>query len=133
MNLLGSYAIGEKKQWELGVRWNLGSGFPFTQTQGFYENIDLGQSPVLIDYLTGNFNLDVILSNERNGGRLSWFHRMDVSLKRSWKFGKYSGLDAVLSVTNAYDRPNVFYVDRLTNNRVNQLPVLPSLGLTWSW
>ena len=26
---------------EIDARWNLGSGFPFTQTQGYYENIPL--------------------------------------------------------------------------------------------
>jgi hypothetical protein len=133
VNLLGSYLMGEDKQWELGLRWNMGSGFPFTQTQGFYENVPLEQQPVLIDFLTGNYPVDVLLSEERNGGRISYFHRLDASLKRNWKFGQYTGLQVILSVTNAYDRPNVFYVDRLTNNRVNQLPILPSLGVTFTW
>lgn len=133
VNFLTSYVLGEKKQWELGARWNMGSGFPFTQSQGFYENVPLQENPVLVDYLTGNFNLDVILSDQRNQGRLSYFHRLDVSLKRKWSFGKYSGLEATVSVTNAYDRANVFYVNRLTNSRVNQLPILPSLGVTYHW
>jgi hypothetical protein len=29
-----------------------------------------------------------------------------------------------------YDRPNIFYFDRVRNRRVNQLPVLPSLSAT---
>jgi hypothetical protein len=33
-----------------------------------------------------------------------------------------------LSVTNAYDRPNIFYFDRLNYERVNQLPILPTLS-----
>lgn len=133
VNFLTSYLLGKNRNWELGVRWNMGSGFPFTETQGFYENTPIEQNPVLIDVLTGNYNLDVLLDEELNGGRLSYFHRLDFSLKRSWKFGRYGGLEAILSVTNAYDRPNVFYVDRITNNRVNQLPILPSLGVTYHW
>ncbi|RME99974.1 MAG: TonB-dependent receptor, partial [Bacteroidetes bacterium] len=133
VNLLGSYLLGADKQWELGLRWNLGSGFPFTQTQGFYEQAPVEDNPVLIDFLTGNYNLTPLLSSERNGGRLSYFHRLDASIKRSWNFSKYSRLEATLSVTNAYDRRNVFYVDRITNNRVDQLPILPSLGLTFHW
>lgn len=133
VNFLASYVLGEKKQWELGARWNMGSGFPFTQSQGFYENVPLQDNPVLVDYLTGNYNLDVILATDRNQGRLSYFHRLDASIKRKWSFGKYSGLEATLSVTNVYDRPNVFYVNRLTNSRVNQLPILPSLGVTYHW
>jgi hypothetical protein len=133
VNILASYLLGPEKSWEVGVRWNLGSGFPFTQTQGFYEQVPVQQNPVLIDILTGNYNLTPLLSSELNGGRLSYFHRLDLSLKRTWKFTKYSRLEANLSVTNAYDRRNVFYVDRITNNRVDQLPVLPSLGLTFHW
>lgn len=133
INFLTSYLLGEKKQWEAGLRWNMGSGFPFTQTQGFYQNVPLENNPVLIDYLTGNYGLDVLLDEDINGGRLSYFHRLDLSLKRRWDFGNFGGLEAVVSVTNAYNRDNVFYVDRVSNRRVNQLPVLPSLGLTYSW
>jgi len=132
-NFLASYLLGDKKNWEFGVRWNLGSGFPFTETQGFYQNVPVQSNPVLINFLTGNYNLDILLDEDLNGGRLSYFHRLDFSLKRNWSFGRYGGLEAVLSVTNAYDRANVFYVDRVTNNRVNQLPILPSLGLTYKW
>lgn len=132
-NMLVSYALGQNKNWELGARWNLGSGFPFTQTQGFHQNVPLESNPVLADYLTGNYDLGVLLSDERNGGRISYFHRLDLSLKHTWNFSKYSSLAATLSVTNAYDRANVFYVDRITNNRVNQLPILPSLNVTYSW
>jgi hypothetical protein len=40
LNWIGGYTFGEKGEWELSGRWNLGSGFPFTQTQGFYQDID---------------------------------------------------------------------------------------------
>jgi hypothetical protein len=39
INLLVSYALG--RSWELGARWNYGSGFPFTLTQGFYGQQDI--------------------------------------------------------------------------------------------
>lgn len=132
VNLLGTYSFGKDLHWEFGVRWNFGSGFPFTQTQGFYQDISF-EDITLTDILTGNYDLGTILSNKRNGGRLSTYHRLDVSLKRTFEFSKSSKLEALLSVTNAYNRDNVFYVDRITNNRVNQLPVLPSLGLTFGF
>lgn len=131
INFLGSYLFGADRQWELGLRWNYGSAFPFTQTQGFYQDIDLTTNPVLIDFLTGNYDLGILLADERNGGRLSDFHRLDASLKRTFRFGRHAALEAVFSVTNAYNRENIFYVDRISNRRVNQLPVLPSLGLTF--
>lgn len=132
VNLLGTYSFGRDLHWEFGVRWNFGSGFPFTQTQGFFQDISF-EDITLTDILTGNYDLGTILSNKRNGGRLSTYHRLDVSVKRTFEFSKNSKLEALLSVTNAYNRDNVFYVDRITNNRVNQLPVLPSLGLTFGF
>ncbi len=132
VNALATINFGKNKNWEASARWNLGSGFPFTQTQGFYENIDFSQL-LYTDALTGNFNLGTVLADERNGGRLSWYHRLDLSLKRTFKFTERSLLEAVFSLTNAYNRENVFYVDRITNSRVNQLPILPSLGLTFKF
>lgn len=131
LNVLTTYHFGSRRQWELGLRWNYGSAFPFTQTQGFYQDIDLTANPVLTDFLTGNFGLGIILSDQRNGGRLSDFHRLDASLKRTFRLGTHTSVELVASVTNVYDRENIFYVDRLSNRRVNQLPILPSLGLTF--
>jgi len=33
-------------------------------------------------------------------------------------------------VVNVYNRENVFYVDRITNEVVYQLPIMPSLGIS---
>jgi len=132
LNWIGGYTFGKNGEWELSGRWNLGSGFPFTQTQGFYQDLDfdeLGQT----DPLTGNGELDVLLSLIRHGGRLPYYHRLDVSLKRQFFFSQNSRLEIIASVTNAYNRPNVFYVDRITNQKVEQLPVLPSLRAAFYW
>lgn len=131
LNLLGVYTFGPKSRWEAGIRWNLGSGFPFTQTQGFYQEIPLEQDLLRTNILTGNFPVGVILSDTRNGGRLPYYHRLDMSLKYTLPTGSKSTLECNVSITNAYNRPNVFYVDRVSNQRVNQLPVLPAAGLTW--
>ncbi|MCC6727206.1 MAG: TonB-dependent receptor [Saprospiraceae bacterium] len=132
VNLLGTYKFGKDLAWEAALRWNLGSGFPFTQTQGFYQNFDfnggLNNSP-----LTNNGSLGVILDEKRNGGRLPYYHRLDGSLKRVFKFGKYTSLEAVASATNMYDRENIFYFDRIRNKRVNQLPIMPTIGLTFNF
>ena len=39
MNFVTSYKFGKNNSWKADIRWNLGSGFPFTQTAGFYENL----------------------------------------------------------------------------------------------
>ncbi len=132
LNILATYSFGKNLNWELGARWNFGSGFPFTQTQGFFQEVPFDDIS-LTDILTGNYDFGTILADKRNGGRLSAYHRLDVSLKRTFEFAQKSRLEALISVTNAYNRENIFYVDRLTNNRVNQLPILPSLSLTFGF
>jgi len=135
LNLVGTYQLGKKKAWECGVRWNFGSGFPFTQTQGFYNNIPF-QDGVNTDVLGGNIqpnDLGILYSDKRNGGRLPYYHRMDISIKRLFKFTKFSNLEVTASATNVYNRPNIFYFDRLRYSRVNQLPILPSLSATFQF
>jgi len=36
-----------------------------------------------------------------------------------------------LGVTNALNRENIFYFDRVRFERVNQLPLLPSAGISF--
>ena len=133
MNLVGTYQLGKNRNWELGVRWNLGSGFPFTQTQGFYNNVNFS-SGIGTDVYGGNGqdinDLGIIYADKRNGGRLPYYHRMDISLKREFKLSKHGKLEVTASATNVYDRPNIFYFDRVHYTRVNQLPLLPSLSMT---
>lgn len=126
VNLLLSYIAGKEKNIEISGRWNYGSGFPFTQTQGYYEFMDFGNG-INTDYLTENGNLG-ILYGELNGGRLSDYHRLDLSVKWSKEYTKHKKLEINASVSNAYNRQNVFYFDRVTSARVNQLPILPSIG-----
>jgi len=128
VNFLTSYDLDEKGTWQASVRWNLGSGFPFTKTRGFYNFLDFFQG-VDTPYETENpDNVGVIFSQTRNGGRLPYYHRLDISVQKKIAFSKHSGLEIVGSITNAYDRPNIFYFDRISYKRVDQLPVIPSLS-----
>ncbi|MDZ7876865.1 MAG: TonB-dependent receptor [Saprospiraceae bacterium] len=132
MNLIGTWSWGRKKEWEFAARWNYGSGFPFTQTKGFYSKYGYEQG-VNTDVPRGNADIGIIYSNTRNGGRLPDYHRMDLSFKRAFTFTKNSGLDVVVSATNTYDRDNIFYFNRVTYSRVNQLPILPSVAATFKF
>lgn len=132
-NFVASYTAGKKSDWEFSGRYSLGSPFPFTQTQGFYENNNPVSTGVNTNYLTQNGNIGVIYSNEINGGRLSWYHRFDLSVRKRFYFSERSNLDVTLSVTNLYNRNNAFYIDRITNTIVYQLPIFPSLNLTWKF
>ena len=129
VNMLGTYTFGATKSWEASVRWNFGSGFPFTLTQGFYTQFNF-EDGLDTDVLSGNPNLGILFDTKRNGGRLPSYHRLDASVKKTISFGKTAKAEIVASVTNLYDRRNIFYFDRVRNRRVDQLPILPSLALT---
>ena len=131
INFVASYDFGKNLDWEIDLRWNFASGFPFTLTQGFYENIPFSNG-INSNYTSENGNLEPIYA-ELNGGRLPYYHRLDVSAKRHFMLGKNTGLDINVSVTNVYDRENIFYINRITQQRVNQLPIMPSIGLNFSF
>ncbi len=132
INLLGTYKFGADQSWEASVRWNMGSGFPFTLTQGFYT-YNTFENGISTDVLTDNPDLGIIYDENRNGGRLPYYHRLDASVKKTLVFSKYAKLELVASVTNAYNRENIFFFDRVRYDRQNQLPILPSLGVTFSF
>lgn len=146
VNFVASYKfrIGKKKDvsdriekptehpFEVSVRWNLGSGFPFTRTQGFYANqtfVDGIGTNYLTDNNSPNTNLGVIYEDQINQGRLPYYHRLDISIKYTFDIIKHFKLSIAASVTNAYDRDNIFYFDRIEYKRVNQLPIMPALNL----
>jgi len=127
VNALVSQVFGASKDWEASIRWNFGTGFPFTLTQGFYQNENI-LGGVNVDYLTSNNDINIIYDRTRNGGRLSAFHRLDASVKKTSQLSKHLRLEVNFSVTNVYNRNNIFYLERLTNERVFQLPILPSMS-----
>ena len=129
-NALIAYTAGKHKQWDFSTRYSIHSPFPFTQTQGFYENLNLTQNGLATNPLQQNGNLGILYSNSINGGRLSWYQRMDISVKREFKLNHKVHLDATFAITNLLNRDNIFYVDRITNVRVYQLPFFPSANLT---
>ena len=130
LNLMGAYAFGKRQSWELNVRYNYGSGFPFTPTQGYYEELFFSNIGTTITITNGSLG---ILYGDYNSHRLTYYSRLDVDIKKSFHFGKRMKLEVDLSVTNVLNEKNVFYVDRITNTIVYQLPILPSLGLSFTF
>ena len=128
VNLVVSHAFGKDRNYEISCRWNLGSGFPFTQTQGYYQapNVSGG---IGSDYISTNSPELGVVYGALNEGRLPAYHRLDLNLRRTWEFSRRVKMEANAGVTNVYSRENIFYFNRVTNDRVNQLPILPSLGV----
>lgn len=131
VNLVGSYKFGNSRLWEFDVRWNFGSGFPFTQTLSFYEKYTF-QDGANTDVVNGNGELGIVY-DDLNGGRLPTYHRLDMTIKREFVLSVNSTLEANIGVTNAYNRENIFYFDRVNFERVNQLPFMPSAGLSMNF
>jgi len=131
LNFVGSYVFGKDKSWTFDARWNFGSGFPFTMTQGYYENMTFDQG-IATDVTQSNDDLGILYA-DYNTGQMPSYHRLDASLKKQIKFSKNSLLEVIFSVTNIYDRANIFYYDQLTDSRIDQLPIMPSVGANWQF
>ena len=130
-NILLNYEFDKKHPSEVSLRWNFGSGFPFTQTQGYYEKYNFQQG-IGTDYTASNGQLGIVYA-QINRGRLPYYHRLDFSVKRKWVFREGSEFNLLFSVTNVYNRNNIFYYDRVKGKRVDQLPILPALGCNYSF
>lgn len=128
-NLMAVYTFGKKKDYEVSARWNFGTGFPFTKTQSFYENLDFSGG-INTDYTSTNGSLGILYDNEINGGRLPAYHRLDIGFKKIFNIKEKVKIELTASVSNAYNRNNIFYFDRVRFTRVNQLPVIPSLSMS---
>ena len=132
VNLVGSYIFGDKKDFDLSVRWNLGSGFPFTPTAGFFQTENFSNG-VTTDPNTNNTNTVSTILGEFNSQRLPYYHRLDITVKKKIKFKNKTVMEMVVSVTNAYNRNNLFYVNRVTNEEIYQFPFLPSFGMSYKF
>ncbi len=132
INLVGSYLIGKKKDYEVNVRWNLGSGLPFTPNAGFYQG-ETFQGGVTTDYVTNNPSSTSTLLGSFNSQRLPAYHRLDVTFKKQFVFKNKTSMELIASVTNVYGRNNIFYVNRVTGEEIYQFPILPSFGLSYKF
>ncbi len=131
INVVTSYTFGKTLDWEVDFRWNLGSGFPTTPTQGYFENLNLSNG-INSNYTTSNGAVGIIYG-DLNTKRLPWYHRLDVSIKRKFEFNNNVNMAITIGCTNVYNRENIFYFDRVRYRRVNQLPILPTLGITFGF
>ena len=82
-----------------------------------------------ISIIINSNNLEIIYA-DLNQGRLSSYNRLDIAIKKHVEINKTTTLDFTARCTNLYNRQNIFYVDRVTTDKVYQLPLLPSLGIS---
>ncbi|MBF8295151.1 MAG: Plug protein [Bacteroidetes bacterium] len=109
------------------VRWEFGSGFPFSQTVGYFDRLTLDNA------LPGQFELETgspfIILGPKSAARLPAYHRMDINIAYTFNL---LGLDCSMGadLLNVYNSKNIFYFDRKTGERVNMLSFFPSATVT---
>ena len=112
--------------WALGSRWQFGSGLPFTQVNGYYTGLEVGESGDTGFLLQEG---SALVSRARPyGGRMPTYHRLDVSVEHTRVFAK-ADLTLQAGIVNVYDRANIFEYNIFSGSRVDQLPLVPSLGV----
>jgi hypothetical protein len=127
-----SYTFGKRLDWDINFRFNLASGFPVTRKQGNFNNIDFSGG-VTTNYVTDNTANLGTLYGPINQGRLPYYNRLDISVKKKIIISENSVIEINVGCTNAYNRKNLFYVNRITNDKEYQLPLMPTVGANWTF
>ena len=126
VNLL--FSMRPAKYFDVSLRWEFGSGLPFTQTVGIYDKLTLGNGyPDPFFKETGS---PEVLLGSKNTERLPTYHRLDLGMTYEYELITSFRLLIGLNVTNLYNRKNPFYFERTTGKRVNMLGLFPSASLT---
>lgn len=81
-----------KKGWEVGARWRISGGQPYTP-------YDVDRSSIVAVWDVVNQGLPDY--NRLNTERLPWFHQLDIRVTKKWFFKKWS-FELYLDVQNAY-------------------------------
>ncbi len=116
-----------------GVRWNLGTGLPYTRPLGSFayfspQNVSGGRLTWQEDEANAMF------LGPRNGARYPAYHRLDLSMRRTFIFG-WGTLTPHLDVLNVYNRKNVLFyffdysAGTATRSGLSMFPILPTVGL----
>jgi hypothetical protein len=113
---------------EVTVRWQIGSGFPFTANLGYYDRLTLGVGPGALPFQSETGQPYLALG-EKNAWRLPAYHRLDLSASYRFAFGGMQG-SLGLQLINVYDRVNVFYFSRYTGTHVDQMRFFPSATMS---
>ncbi len=127
LSFVANYRMG---RWTLGANLLFGTGQAFTPAAARYTM----RSPATGVFLDDDF----VLPADKNSARLLPYHRLDLSVNRRvspW------GLDAeiYLQVFNVYNRRNEWFVQYDADNPytdpnvIKMLPVLPTLGINFSF
>ncbi len=124
LKAMAQYRMGSNK---VSVRWQFGSGLPFTQVNGYYADLKDSIDPRNTDFAT-SVGHTFVSRAELYDSRLPTYHRLDITIERSFALPG-AELTAMAGVINVYDRNNIFEYNIFTGSRIDQLPIIPSVGI----
>jgi hypothetical protein len=126
---------------EGGLRFNLGTGLPFTRPVGAYTlyNYRLVDGH-LVPQLWGDDDevQRAVVLGPRNAERYPAYHRLDVSMRREFR-RPWGNATPFLDLLNVYDRRNVLFyfydyaADPPVRAGISMLPVVPTIGVEVSF
>lgn len=121
---------------EGGLRWNFGTGLPYTLYLTSYDLYDQRMADLLVE--PGCCQKGVLLG-PINGERYPARHRLDVSLRKPMA-KRWGRIVPYLSVINVYNRDNIlFYVfdysraGSVGRRGISMIPILPTAGVEVSF
>ena len=133
--------------WEGGIRWNLGTGTPYTNVLGTYQYYETryveGRGLVWSGAPGPDADPDAdpdddgdygVVLGDRNSSRYPVYHRLDLSFRRTSE-KSWGTLTPYVSLLNVYNRRNVlFYFFEYqksppVRSGVSMFPLLPTFGL----
>ena len=130
--------------WQGGLRWNFGTGIPYTRAVGSYAYFSPRYvSDGGLDWtgdaedsgVAGGYG---VVLGERNSSRYPLYHRLDVSFRRTFR-KSWGALTPYVNLVNVYNRRNVLFYfyeydrDPAVRSGISMFPVLPTIGLEVSF
>lgn len=113
------------KDVRLAIQWQYGSGLPYTPIVGFIDEVNIDDQDLTFATIDGERRIVYAASlSERQPA----FHRLDVTAEKTFGF-RFAELTLQAGAINVYGRANLFDYDYFSLTRINQLPLIPSVGL----
>jgi outer membrane receptor protein involved in Fe transport len=116
--LVGSRRFGKQKHWQVGARFQLTTGKPWTPVSGSVFNSDL-------NYYRPTYGT-------LNSQRTELQHQLDVRVDRTWNFKRWR-FKAFLDIQNVYLHPAAYAYqysyDYSQKDALKTIPILPSVGV----
>lgn len=120
-NVMANYSVGG---YTASLRWEYGSGRPYTQIYGYSLDLRLPDENPVKEPGTAQ-----IYFSRPYGERLPPYHRLDVSVRRTFNITSSLSVKAKIGAINVYNQDNISFFDASTLQRVDQTPFLPYVSV----